>query len=257
MNEINMSLIANAGILVEYEQKKLIIDGLYRTEICGFSNLLPEQLEDIRTGSGKLGNADYLLFTHAHEDHFSAGLAAEFIKNGSDNEKYVFLPAGIRQKDSETIVIASEEAGNCRIVPCGKERSFLTLSYDIRLELLSMAHMGESYRDVQNNCLLLTLGKKEILFTGDAEPDYGVFQNYIGDRRISAVFVNPLFYHDPKGWKIIENLLKPDLAVVYHLAFPEQDKFRLAKMVLKDKTLREGMPFKTVLLNEEKQSVSL
>ncbi len=255
MKKIEMTLIANAGILVEYDQKKLLIDGIYHTKMEGFSNIPDRILSEIRSGYGKMSDVDCLLFTHAHEDHFSADLLLELLNNGFQKERYVLLPSGMVLKDTGKMKGFSEKSEKCKIEFHVEERIPLRLMNEIELEVLPVKHMGEAYQDVQNNCLLVTLGTNRILFTGDAEPNVELFRSLIGNRKILGVFVNPLFYHQKEGTRIIEEILKPEFVVVYHVPFPEDDKFYLGKMAGKDMASRKTDQYATWILNQEDQKI--
>ena len=78
---LRIILIANAGLLLTYRGTTLMIDGIYGREGHPFSNLSPEVWREMLGSEDRFQKVDYLLFTHAHPDHFSPEMTGEFLRH--------------------------------------------------------------------------------------------------------------------------------------------------------------------------------
>ena len=87
---LRITLIANAGLLMTYRGTTLMIDGIYGREGHPFSNLSPEVWREMLGSEDRFQKVDYLLFTHAHPDHFSPEMTGEFLRHR--DVKGLFLP---------------------------------------------------------------------------------------------------------------------------------------------------------------------
>ena len=67
-----------------------MVDGIYGREGHPFSNLSPEVWREMLESEDRFRKVDYLLFTHAHPDHFSPEMTGEFLHHRS--VKGMFLP---------------------------------------------------------------------------------------------------------------------------------------------------------------------
>ena len=74
---LRVTLLANAGLLLEYEGTTLLIDGIFHSRDVPFSSLPQDVWQKLLRGDAPFGNIDYLLFTHHHPDHFSAAMTVE------------------------------------------------------------------------------------------------------------------------------------------------------------------------------------
>ena len=68
-NTLRVTLVCNAGLLLEYHGTTLLLDGIYGKEGHPFSNLTPQVWKQMKAGEPPFEKIDYLLFTHAHPDH--------------------------------------------------------------------------------------------------------------------------------------------------------------------------------------------
>ena len=58
-DQLRITLLANAGIVLEYNGCTLLLDGIYQDDQHDFSNFPPHAWDCV-------SHYDYLLFTHAH-----------------------------------------------------------------------------------------------------------------------------------------------------------------------------------------------
>lgn len=71
MNELKITYIANAGLLISFSERTILIDGIHLFKPFGFSPVPEKVLNNIIKGEGLYKDMDYILFTHYHNDHFN------------------------------------------------------------------------------------------------------------------------------------------------------------------------------------------
>ena len=75
---IQVTLVANAGILLRVQDTSILLDALFSDPTCSFCEPSPATKERLLCGRPPFDAVDYVLFTHLHKDHFSEDM------NGSD-----------------------------------------------------------------------------------------------------------------------------------------------------------------------------
>ena len=221
---LRVTLVANAGVLVEYRGAGLLIDAVFGTEAHPFSSPPERTVEKLLDGAHPFERVDYLLFTHAHPDHFSPELTAELLRRRT--VKGAFLPdcpglrtSGLtdvlRESGAEAVLLGDEtEAAERSPEPWLTIRAFRTL------------HLDEKYRRVPHFCYLLTCGEKRLLFTADA--DY-LSENFsdLNDCALRAAFVNPLFFNALVTGRYFHGTLNTETICVYHVPFEGEDSMNM------------------------------
>ena len=255
---IKITLVANAGVLVEHNGIGLLMDGIHHEEGYPFSQVSENDMELMRQGADIFANLDYLLFTHEHPDHFTPQYVSEHIRLRS--AKGVFLPnandgspaLALLLNHLEKLAIPHYTLG----LEPGKTKRF-AVADDLVVTVIGTRHMGPQYQAIRNDCFLLTLGGKNLLFTGDADYVAGYFENALAGVTVDAVFVNPIFYHNSNGQEIINEVFRPRDIVIYHMPFEEDDTLHFSHMVTSDID-RHGRPeIQTHVLSREKESIYL
>lgn len=228
---LRVTLIANAGLLLEYEGTTLLLDGIYGREGHPFSNLTAEVWRQMREGTGVFKKVDYLLFTHAHPDHCSPEMTLEYLR--CRGAKGVFLPdtrtvaeSGLKDWLRETrlpCVLLSEATDHAayRIEPHITVRAFRTL------------HLDKKFEKVKHFCYLITFGDQDILITSDVDYTTETFPQLQG-RRLRAVFMNPLFFGVLRRGRFFKGELDTETICVYHVPFAEDDDSGMRMRLLRD-----------------------
>lgn len=254
-NDITVTLIATAGVLLEYKGKKMLIDGIHSDDRHEFSKVSDELLADMIHGKGKFNNVDYLLFTHIHIDHISPKYTMEYMNNNSI--KQIFLPLDGGGKFTELKNFVQKQGVPMRLLkmPLGKRYSYM-LNEDMGVTVFNALHTNEIYRDIENYCFIVTLGNKNILFTADAELDAAYYQKVLGNIKIDVLFVNPLYLNKAEGRAAIKEI-HPDKVVVYHMPFIQDDHLNFRKVVKKDKEKYSSTLPEMIVLSEELQEIIL
>lgn len=253
--KINITLIANTGILLQYGNIKILIDGIYGKEGHDFSNIGVDIWEKIKKGQGIFSNIDYLLFTHEHPDHFSPEMTMEYLN--CQRPKGLFISGtGTAELGVLQNYIRKAKIPCVEMKASTNNKTIYTLEPGFQLRVYSTAHLGEIFKEVPHFCFLLTFDGKNILFTSDVD---FLDENFLDfqDAPIHAIFINPLFYHGKVGQRLLIDVLRPQVTVIYHVPFLDDDKISMRKMIEKDMISHQVAGTSVIVLQETYQSFEL
>jgi len=256
--DITLTLIANAGILIEYDGTGILVDGVHHDATSRFSPVSRVDLLHMRLGKQAFKTLDYLFFSHEHSDHFSPLYVTELIhareihkvflpKAASPSPELGLLCNHLRKKSVEADILSLQPG----------EFAPFQLGPNITGRIIATRHMGPQYQSVINYCYLFDLSGVTLLFTGDGDFVREYYEAALSGIELDLVFVNPLFYQHPQGQKLINTLFTPKHLVVYHLPFPEDDTMGLGSMVERSKQRFQCTERHTHIFQAEKQSLVL
>lgn len=228
---LRVKLVANAGLLLEYEGITFLLDGIFGDEKHPFSNYSQSVWQAILEKEAPFEHIDYLLFTHVHPDHFSPELTVELLKKRSvrgvffpdaDIVGSIGLPEMLQQKGIPCAILSDQTNHIAvKVGPHISVRGFRTL------------HLDKKFDKVRHYCYLVTFGDKKILFTADM--DYiSEDLSCLGHTALSAAFINPLFFSALRHGKYFRGKLNTRRICVYHVPFAEDDTMDLRGMLTKD-----------------------
>ncbi|MDO4719256.1 MAG: MBL fold metallo-hydrolase [Peptostreptococcaceae bacterium] len=251
---MKITLLGNAGIYIEAEGKRILVDGIYKAKGHPFSPLPPDVFWNMKRGVGRYAHADYLLFTHFHPDHYSEEDVIDYLR--ANAVKKVLLPSRnpqasrlISHMEREEVSFFIFEDRRCKNQPLPSE-DFFVGAFQCR-------HLGKQYEAVSSLCCSIKLEKKTLLFTGDADYDKRCFEKGLGDISVDAVFVNPLFFNHRSGREILREVIRPAKVILYHLPFEKDDKMKFREIVQRDRA-KYGEIFPNIaVLQDPQQSLSI
>lgn len=257
MSYVEVELVANAGVLVSYGEVNILIDGIHCEDGHPFCKVSPADFRLMKTGAPPFARLDYLLFTHEHPDHFTPAMVGEQLKHRP--VKAVFMPArrcGSNELKNlyDLVREAGIEAQALGLNP-GESKKY-ELDEGIALTVVGARHMGPQYQNVPNDCFMLSLGGVNLLFTGDADHVAEYYEKSLLSVELDAVFVNPIFYHNREGGKIIRDIFRPENVVVYHMPSDENDPLQLRLTVDRAMENYSGCGIQTHILQEKRQKLN-
>lgn len=238
-NGVRVTLLATAGVVVESEGTRVMVDGLFKKDGHPFSAVPDELRKDLMAGRTPFGPVDCLMFTHLHPDHFDGQETIAYLE--SNPVKNVFLPACVSSEGCKRLIKwmdAHAVPYTPLELPSGGHARF-SPGEGVEVTVFNTMHMGKRYGHVDNYCLLLGMNGRTLLITGDADYDSEAFARALRGREICAALVNPLFYQDRRGRAILDTVVRPGKAVLYHIPFAGDDAFML-RPVAKRLTERAG-----------------
>lgn len=220
---VRATLIANAGLLLEYRGVKLLADAICRAA-DSFSGPPPAVWSAMLAGEPPFDRIDALLFTHDHPDHLSPERLTEYLRRRP--VKQVLLPP-VEARHLELLQPFLEERGIRRLLltPEMHMADFRLLS-GISVRPYFTRHIDRAFWNVPHCCYLLSFGEKRVLLTADADYTQETFQP-VASVPLKAVFVNPLFFNALQARRFFKGTLNPDILCVYHVPFPQDDLRRI------------------------------
>lgn len=187
--------IANCGVLVQYQNHKLLVDGLFTLPEPdpGFKAAFcvpdEETIRSIMNRKGLFENLDILLFTHRHWDHCSERLAQEF----------------------------SERYGLPVLFPSAHDEDTILENDWVRIESLMTIHDIAANPDHQKHCCFrVTLGGMVLLFTGDLDVHVEIPEK-LTNATPDVLFLNVHQILIPEGRSAVTECFRPKLLFIQHI----------------------------------------
>ena len=228
---IRVTLVANAGLLLEYHGTVLLLDGIYGAEGHPFSPLPPQTWQQMKAGAPPFERVDALLFTHLHPDHFSPEMTMEYLQHR--NVRGVFLPNARTVEESGLADYLTAHNIPCAALSEQTERTGFRITPEITVRAIQTRHLDKQYENILHICYLITFGNKTLLFTSDL--DYVTEDLHrLADTRLDAVFVNPLFFGALRRGRFFSGKLNTQHIVVYHIPFEGNDRLGIRKNLSRD-----------------------
>lgn len=212
---IEITYIANEGVLIDTHQKKVLIDALFDNPNPNYNVPSKDMLEGMQSGKAPFDNVDLVLVTHNHPDHFSPSFAARFMENNAGTLLIAAVDAVDAMKD------------NVREWEHVQDRVF---SFDLKpgetaeksangisVRLFRTLHSGD-LESPHNLMYLIKMNGRTIFHEGDSDGKLSSFKNFSLDKeKIDLALVHFWFPLNPEGERIIQEILKPGHVGLIHL----------------------------------------
>ena len=228
---LRVTLVANAGLLLEYDGATLLLDGIYGREGHPFSNLSDEVWHRLLAAEHPFEQIDYLLFTHAHPDHLSPEMTLKFLKRR--RVKGVFLPDTRTVRESGLTVYLAGNGTPAVLLSDATDHAAYRVEPEIEVRAFRTLHLDKEFERVRHFCYLLTFGQKRVLFTADVDYVHEEFLQ-LGSEPLRAAFVNPLFFNVLRTGKFFHGALNAETICVYHVPFRQDDSMGMRKRLHHD-----------------------
>ena len=215
---LHVTLVANAGLLLEYRGTTLLLDGIYGAEGHPFSNLSPQTWQQMLAGEGRFRKVDYLLFSHHHADHFSPRMTLEYLRRR--RVKGIFKPAA--ERDNELDAWLRQEKIPCAALSRETDHVSWRIEPHITVRAFFTRHLDKKYADVRHFCYLISFDDRQVLFTADTDYTSETFGQLQG-KHLRAVFLNPLFFHVLHNPRFFAGRLEAESFCVFHVPFAGED----------------------------------
>ena len=202
---MKLTVICNAGILLEKDGFGLLIDGISRDHV-GFSGLDNGQYADILQKNGIFSSCSALIFTHCHPDHY----------------------------DAERVQVAQRELNTCRFfIPDGQTPASGTMQFGpFAVGYRETPHMIHNGDPVRHFVFLICDGERQLYIASDSLPDARMHREILRGVQPDAIFVNPVHLSTPdtKAW-LLE--LAPKHTVVYHIPIDPADQTGMRRKAMR------------------------
>src|SRR5687767_163004 len=245
---LEITYIANEGVLISAGDKQVLIDGLHREYQRDYAFLPTAQREKIENAQSPFDQIDLVLVSHLRLDHFhpeSVGLHLQH------NPNAVLLSSqqvvdGVERNFKDFQKIKSRVTA---ATPAWKERRAMKMA-EVDFEILGLRHGTGRHASIQNLGHLIKLGGKKLLHVGDADTAIENFQDFnLDEEGIDIAFIPVWFLLYDDGRTIVREHIKPKQIIAVHISPSEATQ---ASEQLK-KDFPTAVAFTTLLRSEERR----
>ncbi len=219
--DINLTYIGNAGFLIEYQGKKILVDALFgRGEsFTRCMNPADDLLQKMENAQTPFDDVDLVAATHDHRDHFTAACVAQHLLK---NPQAQFVST------TDTIDLLKAECSffnqiNDRIHGLKPEK---TKSQQRFLNGISIQAFGSTHsppHDVNNLVIVFDINDCTILHTGDTSApnrdEYAAMA--LPEIDLGLIHKGFFLWSGGKGQSIISGIIKPEYIVLQHVYYDE------------------------------------
>ena len=221
--------IANEGIFIEYQGKKVLIDALHKGDNHIYRSTQNPFPYNIMNGIAPFDKVDLFLITHLHGDHFNAAFTTEFL-----------------EKHAESIMVAPEQVIDtmgridylkAQFYPLrGTDKGLMYEMDGLQIHAVPLIHSYPQKNDwIENMGYLLDFDGLTILHVGDAEflpENLKRIQKAIG-KGVDYAFLPDWFFEDEKVIAQVHEKIKAKKFMAMHVIVTEPGTYerRLKKRV--------------------------
>lgn len=250
MDKLTVTLVANAGVLLEFRGTALLVDGIFRDDRFSFRSPSPEIWAQMLAGDGIFHKIDYLLVTHTHTDHFSADMVREYLE--ARPVKGVFLPAAVTP--AEQALSQDMERAHIPFAALVPSAEFRRQLQDISVYAFPTRHLDKMFWDVPHFCYLISFGGEWVFITADADYTSETF-SFLRGVPLRAVLLNPMFFHALHDPRHFHAHLASETFCIYHV--PADNYMQLQDLAERDVAHWPTEEGRVVLLREPMQTAEL
>ena len=221
--KLNVTYIANEGVLISSGDKQVLIDGLHRKYTPDYAFPPEALLKSLESAQPPYDRLRLILVSHVHLDHFhpvSVGLHLQ-------NNKAAILVSSDQIVDG----VKKEFGAYAEIEPRIKRVAYewrkgvaLNIS-GIDLKVLSLRHGGPKFGWVQNLGYVVCLNGRKILLIGDADMTQENFSTFnLAQEGIDVAFIPYWFFLSSDGRSIVREQIRPKNVVAVHIPPAEAEE---------------------------------
>jgi L-ascorbate metabolism protein UlaG (beta-lactamase superfamily) len=220
---LEITYIANEGVLIASGDKQVLIDGLHREYEPDYPFLPMAERNKIETAQAPFDKIDLVLVSHMHLDHFHPESVGLHLKH---NSKAVLVSSQqvvdeVQQKFRDYQAIKGRVTG---ATPPLTEKVFMKVS-GVDFEILGLGHGTGRHRTIQNLGHIIKLGGKKLLHVGDADTSVEIFEKFnLDEEGIDVAFLPFWFLTSANGSALVREHIKPKHIIAVHLSATDGQK---------------------------------
>jgi L-ascorbate metabolism protein UlaG (beta-lactamase superfamily) len=212
---IEVTFIANEGVLITAHGKKILIDALFDNPNPSYAAPPKDILERMLAGRAPFDNVDLVLVTHNHPDHFSPSFAARYIES---NPNAVVMAADDAISEMKESIKEWAHVQN-RVFSFDLKPGETTekTARGIAVKIFRTLHSGD-LQSPHNLMYLIEINGRTIFHEGDSDGKLATFTKLgLEKEKIDLALVHFWFPLHPEGERIIRDVLKPNHVGLIHL----------------------------------------
>lgn len=223
---LEIMVLANAGVVIRAGDASIFVDILEDAGPYPFNGLPDSVLAEMEQGENKWRNAQYLIFSHEHPDHFTPSLIRRYLAHNT--VRRLVIPNRPDKENQQLLTELTQSRAPVWTLPdqMGQKHTFV-LQKDILLHTACTSHTGNMFQNATCNLLLFSLMGRNILLLSDCDSREPEAYQWLKDISIDLAFVNPFFFASDTGQQCLKRYINPKKVVVYHLSEEAIDKMRV------------------------------
>ena len=204
MQRCKITLVCNAGIVLEVGRTVIWSDVLHNNKAPRFSTVGPELADKVIDG-GTVPGPDLLLYSHCHRDHYSRDLTERALT---------------KWPQAQLVMPREDFPGKQQLLNQEEQEWFFR---GLRFRFGRLTHQGEQFADIINYGTIINANGFRILMAGDCTVDTDELESFVGQEHIDLAILSFPWVTRPSGREAIDEAIRPDRLVIYHLPFAEDD----------------------------------
>lgn len=229
--DIEVTYLANEGLLIRFGDTGVLIDGLFREGVSGYARIPAAELEKLETARGPYDKVKLLLVSHYHGDHFDAKSVARHLEH---NPKARLISSEQVVKQVRAAAKPEVQAQIESVEPNGADKVTVEAG-GVKVEVLKLSHGTGRFAKISNLGHIIHVGGKRLLHIGDAELNAGTTTPLERHARgVDVAFVPYWLLFGEKGRKFVQETLAPKTIVAIHVPPGESESAR--------KRIRDALP---------------
>jgi len=167
-DSISLTYIANCGYLIEIDDQKIIVDGLFRLGHNRYPTPDTSTQRLLVSNQYPFNNITLILVSHTHEGHFDREMVLTCMLNNPSAE--LICPQQVIDSLCKNEDTYSNIKG--RIIECTPDLNTSQLIHIGSIEIYAcrLPHVGERFKNVQNIAFLISGKGKSIFHSADTDP---------------------------------------------------------------------------------------
>lgn len=236
MTKLRIYSLKNAGLYMEAGGTGVMVDGLNRPT-SHFDGMTDGDFISMMRENSFAQNCSFLLYTHAHQDHFDVEKNIRYISE--KKPQAVFLPFSEDGSYGRLSRCAVQNGTELVSPVFGRDSGGTVRSGDVALRFFAAGHTGRQFADTPHYCLMPEIGGYRIFVSGDVDHMSSAWHRAVLGSRVDIAFVSPFFINQEAGRDFIEQM-SPEKIFVYHLPPEELDEFRMRRQAELDMVRYSG-----------------
>lgn len=220
---VEITYIANEGVLISADGKQVLIDGLHREYEPAYAYLPAAEREKIETAKAPFDKIDLILVSHRHLDHFhpqSVGLHLQH------NPKAILVSSQqvVEEVEKNFKDYQAIKARVTGATPPWKEKVVMKVA-GVDFEILNLRHGTGRHASIQNLGHIVKLGGKKLLHIGDADTAIENFEKFnLDEEGIDIAFLPFWFLTGTEGQTVVRDHIRPKQIIAIHISPSESER---------------------------------
>ncbi len=200
-------LTANAGVMISYRNKKILVDALHDDKTTPFSRVPDRVLRQVVNQENEFSHTDMVLVTHDHPDHYSKKWTEKLLDQNPGIQAVMPVPDFADRK-------------NVHALSRPEEKIHLA---GVDMTCKRLQHEGIGYEAVTNYGYLLEIAGLRVMIMGDGKIDEKAITDFMDGFVPDLALLDFPFLTLTPGRDITQRVIKAKQTIFYHLPCPEDD----------------------------------